>query len=74
VESEREMGRWGNVDRACKLLETDREIVDAVVDGCVTDYVCMQLQERRGCDADRPLPEITRRDVIDAAVTAASGE
>jgi hypothetical protein len=68
ADNERELGRHGDLDRVCRDHEVDKEIVNAVMDHMESDYVAWSLQERRGSDADLPLPEITRRDVISAAM------
>jgi hypothetical protein len=47
-----------------------RESLDKLVDGALTDHVSQALQQRRGSDADLPIPEPDRRDHLRAALDA----
>jgi hypothetical protein len=71
---QRDAGRHGRPDDVLEAFEVDKATAEAVVNGLEVDYVAAELQRRRGSDADRPLPELTRRDYIDAALEAHATE
>ncbi|MBL8353175.1 MAG: hypothetical protein JNL87_23015 [Burkholderiaceae bacterium] len=64
---ERELGRHGNPQDVAEIFEVPKDIAEAVVDALEVDYVAAELGRRRS-DADLPLPELTRRDEISAAL------
>jgi hypothetical protein len=72
--NQQELGRHGDVDRVSTTFEVDRPLLEVVTDQVDVDYVCHQLQARRGSDADLPVPELTRRDYLSAALDAHSEE
>lgn len=69
---QRDCGRHGRPQDVLDAFDVPRDVAEAVVDGLEVDYVAAELQRRRGSDGDRPLPELTRRDYIDAAFDAHS--
>jgi hypothetical protein len=69
---QRDCGRHGRPQDVLDAYAIDKETAEAVVDGLEMDYVAAELQRRRPTDADRPLPELTRRDYIGAAIDAHS--
>jgi hypothetical protein len=70
----RDMGRHGHGVRKDLLdaFDLPADLAEAVINGLEVDYVAAELQRRRGSDADRPLPALTRRDYIGAAIDAHS--
>jgi hypothetical protein len=64
-----ELGRWGDPARVCAEMEADPGVTARVYNSAQVDYVVSKLEERRS-DATLPLPEITRRDQIGAAMDA----
>ena len=72
IDNNVELGRWGDPARVCAEMGVDPGVAARVYNSAQVDYVCNALQERRGNDADLPLPEITRRDQIGAAMDAYS--
>jgi hypothetical protein len=69
---EKQLGRHGDTQRLLDSWGGDRETVEALEEGAAIDHVTRALIERRGSDGDRPLPELTRRDYLDAAIDAHS--
>lgn len=68
----RDAGRHGRPQDVLDAFAVDKETAEAVVDGLEMDYVAAELQRRRPTDGDKPLPELTRRDYIGAALDAHS--
>lgn len=66
-----ELGKWGSTPHACAEMGVDPDVARRAHDSFQVDYVCERLQQRKS-DADLPLPETTRRDVLDAAFDAHS--
>lgn len=67
---ERDLGRHGDVSKVTKHFDVSDDVARKVVDGLEVDYVANELQKRRPGDGAQPLPELTRRDYIEAAVHA----
>lgn len=74
--NQRELGKYGMVDGVAEHFEVDRPLLETITDCVETDYICHELQSRRGSDgdADDPMPELTRRDHLSAAFDAHSSE
>jgi hypothetical protein len=68
--SERDAGRHGQPQKVFDAFDVPKDVGEAMVDGLEMDYVTKSLIERRGSDAGLPLPELTRRDHIAAAIDA----
>ena len=66
----KEFGRHGHPEFVLDAFDVDKDVADAVEAGLEMDYVAAALQHKRGSDADLPIPELTRRDHLDAAFDA----
>lgn len=65
---ERDCGRHGDVSKVTDHFGLDEKLTARIVDSLATDELTLGLMARRGTDASHPLPEITRRDIIEAAI------
>ena len=70
VADHEDAGRHGNKKGVYEHFEIDPKIGERVLSGLQTDHVANELINRRGNDSSLPPPELTRRDVIEAAFDA----
>ena len=70
VDDQEDRGRYGNKQSVYEHFEVEPAVGERVLAGLQTDHVANELINRRGNDSSLPLPELTRRDVIEAAFDA----
>jgi len=69
-EGHKELGKYGDLDRVARTFGIDRPLLDMTIEHVEMDYVADELQHRRGSDADLEIPEVSRRDELEAAYDA----
>ena len=64
----------GDHAKLAEKLYLSPEALEKFGEAAIMDDVAIALTKRRGNDSDLPIPEMTRRDHIEAAIDAHSGE
>lgn len=67
---QKELGRHGDPEGIARELDSDPEILEAAEKATINEFITRELVDRRGNDGSRELPELTRRDYLDAAFDA----
>lgn len=66
-------GRGKPFDEACRQLNTDPEMIRRQIAAVDSEVITDQLMQRRGTDAELPVPEFDRRAALSAAFDAIEG-
>lgn len=75
--SERELGRHGSTTKVYDEYQVPKEMrpaADQILDAVEADDLAVSLQRRVGTDADRPPPDLTSRDFVEAAYELHTGD
>ena len=73
VDEEQSYGRYGNPAKVIRETGANPQVLMEVVDGLQLDDTTKSLMDRMGTDSSLPPPELTSRDFVQAAWTAAGG-
>lgn len=66
-------GKGKPFDEACRQLDTDPEMIRRQIAAVDSEVITDQLMQRRGTDAELPVPEFDRRAALSAAFDAIEG-
>ena len=74
VDNEESWGRYGNPEKVIRETGANPVVLREVLSGLQLDDTTKSLIDRMGSDSSLPPPELTSRDFVQAAWTAAGGE